>query len=112
MAQGSERKIIPLDDPAIPQSATSVGTIVFRVGGLLYSHGSFEGYLVDPLSQEVVYVKGSLDGFGLQIGYISGTGDVKFEAKNPEELINETGGIFDLSVSVGEPLVSKTGFEK
>ena len=86
---------------AIQRSGVYVGQINYRSGGLFYSHGSFEGYVVDPVTNELVRVTGSVDGFGFQIGYNTGQTEVKFAASDPGALIGQTGGIFDVSAGAG-----------
>jgi len=85
----------------VERSGVYVGSVNWRSTGVFFTFGKFEGYLVDPKSQEVVYVKGGVYGFGIQLGHFSGQQGIAFQANSPEELNRAKGGIFLASAGFG-----------
>jgi hypothetical protein len=87
--------------PAVERSGMYVGSVNWQSTGVLFTVGKFDGYVVDPKTQEVVYIKGSVTGFGLQLGHFSGQQGIAFQANSPAELNRAKGGIFLASAGIG-----------
>ena len=74
----------------------------YRVAGLMYVHGSFEGDVTCTSNKSLTAsVSGSADGMGVQAGYITGKARVGFMAASKDKLMGQTAGIFLASAGFG-----------